>query len=248
MRTFLARTTHAVDRRSRLFGPASLALWFVAITSLSLAAWRDGSTVTYVTLGVLLALFLVTHLQAGALKRAHDRGLRASISFLYTTRYMTEIRGFADSTTFLADLKHSRDVTRRSGTPSVVVGVWLSNLEEIRDRHGDHLGSNAVTEFSKTLRRITRGDDLAAYLGSGRFAVLLLDCSFDESSQFVRRVPAFVTAIAGGEPVQVVVGTERYNSETTDPDDLMAAIAAGPSRPAPRRVERSEPFAALEAA
>ncbi len=248
MRTLLGKTTRLIDRRSRLFGPTSLALWFSAITFQVTAAWRAGSTVSYLTLGVLLALFFVTHLRFGALRRAHDRGLRSSISFLYTTRYMSEIRGFADGGTFMADLRRSRDLARHSGTPSVVVSVRLANLEEVRGQHGDHMGSKAVGELSKALQRITRGDDLAAYLGSGQFAIMLVDCSFDQSAQFIWRVPTVLTTTTGGEPVTIAVEIERYDVATTDLDDLMAAIEASPSHPGPRRVERVEPDPVFKAA
>ncbi len=248
MRTLLGKTTRLIDRRSRLFGPASLALWFSAIAFQVTAAARAQSTTSYLTLGILLALFFVTHIRLGALRRAHDRGLRSSISFLYTTRYMSEIRGFADAGTFMADLRHSRDLARRSGTPAVVVCVRMASLEAVRDQHGDHMGSKAVSELSRTLQRITRGDDLAAYLGAGQFAILLPDCSFDQGEQFILRIPAVVTTTAGGEPVTIPVQVERYDVVTTELDELLSAIEGSPSRPGPLRPAHLEPKTKAEAA
>jgi len=225
MRTFLRHAVSVEAPRRRLFGLASLILWLCAITLGTGAVLNTGSAISYLTLAVLVALFSVTHLRMGALKRAHEQGLRSAINFLYSTRYMSEIRGLADRATFLESLKISRTRAEPGGTPSVVITMQLENIEGVRDRFGDLVGSKAVKEFARTLQRITKGDDLVAYVGFGRFAILLVDCSFDQSTQFACRIPATVVALTDREPVTLRVETRRFEL-----DELNAAVdgAFGP--------------------
>jgi diguanylate cyclase (GGDEF)-like protein len=248
VRTIFGKVLLVADRRHRAFGLTSLILWFLALTFQWSAVVQTGTTISQVIMFVLITLFLVTHLRIGALMRAHERGLRSTMDFLYSTRYMNEIAGLADARTFLDDLRRSKNTARWFGTPSVVVSVRLANIDEVRDRYGDHVGSKAVRELAKTLRRITRGDDLVAYLGSGRFAIILVDCSFDQSAQFAWRVPASLAAEANGEPVTLQVEMQRFDVDTTEFDELTAAIDGSLCMPAPLRAAHRSTGTLLDAA
>lgn len=235
MRNPIGKVLLVADRRHRAFGLTSLILWFLVLTFQWNVVIQAGTSTSRVIMFVLVALFLVTHLRIGALKRAHERGLRSTINFLYSTRYMNEVSGLANARTFLEDLRRSKNMARWFGTPSVVISLRLANIEEVRDEFGDLVGSKAVRDFSKTLQRITTGDDLVAYVGSGRFAIMLVDCSFDQSAQFTWRIPATIVAVTDGESVTLRVETQRYDVADTEFDDLMAAVDGTLCLPEPLR-------------
>ncbi|MFZ1430821.1 MAG: diguanylate cyclase [Geminicoccaceae bacterium] len=52
-----------------------------------------------------------------------------------------------------------------------LIGIRLDNLREINAEAGYAAGNLALAEIGRQLARVTRPDDLAAYLGAGRFVV-----------------------------------------------------------------------------
>lgn len=248
MHTLFGKVLLVVDRRHRAFGLTSLVLWFLALSFQLNVMIETGTGASRVILSVLVALFIVTHLRTGALKRARERGLRSALNFLYSTRYMSEISGVANGGTFLEDLHRAKDLEQRLATPSVVISVRLANIEEVRDRFGDGVGSKAIHEFSSTLGRITRGEDLVAYIGTGQFVILLGDCSFEQSAQFTQRIPATIAAVADGDSVTLRVETRRYDVADTECDQLMATVygAFAPPEPPGAVEHRPCPAAGVE--
>lgn len=212
------------DRRHRAFGLASLTLWLVALSFQASTVFRSDTAYNQLILWVLVALFLVTHLRLSALRHAHERGLRLTTDLLYSARYLNEIADVADTRIFLEDLRRCKEAAARLGTPSVVVSVALARMELIRNQFGDRVGSATVRGLAKALRRITNGDDRLAYVGEGRFAIMLVDCSVDQSTQFTRHIPSSVVVTDDGESITLNVEIRRYDVTNTAMEVLMAAV------------------------
>lgn len=224
MRTFLRLTVSGEGTGRRLLEVASLTLWLFVMAMSAAAAFNSHGEITYLMLGLLVALFTITQLRNDALNRAHEQGLRSAINFLYSTRYMTEVRGLADRETFLQSLASAKAMSQRLGVPSVVITVELDNIQQVRDQFGDLVGSKAVRESARTLQRITHGDDFVAYVGWGRFAILLLECSPEQSTQFTSRIPSAIAVMSDDQPITLRVEPRQYDVVEMEMDELTAVV------------------------
>jgi diguanylate cyclase (GGDEF)-like protein/PAS domain S-box-containing protein len=68
--------------------------------------------------------------------------------------------------------------------------VDVDNFRGVNDALGEVIGDGALREIGERLRRLVGAADLLARLGSDEFALLLTDCSADESVEIARRLIA----------------------------------------------------------
>ena len=61
----------------------------------------------------------------------------------------------------------------KSGTPFFMLVADIDHFKDYNDSHGHVAGENALKEVARTISRNLRPHDLLAYLGAGRFGVLL---------------------------------------------------------------------------
>jgi diguanylate cyclase (GGDEF)-like protein len=66
------------------------------------------------------------------------------------------------------------EVCERRGLPATLVFLDLDGLKRINDRHGHHVGDEAVRAFGQILVEAFRGSDVVARLGGDEFAVLMV--------------------------------------------------------------------------
>ena len=175
----------------------SLALWVVVLGASALTVDRQPTALNVALLTVLLTLCAVSHLQVSALNWSRSWSWREATMLLYSSRYLSEIRGVAGRDAFLAALEALLKGSERRGPQPSLVLVSIPRLEAVRSAMGDLGGGKAVGELAKSIRRAARADDLVGYLGYGRFGVILTNCSREDQEQFLRRLPQRVAISIG---------------------------------------------------
>ena len=76
----------------------------------------------------------------------------------------------------------------RNGTPFYLLVADIDRFKEYNDKHGHLAGDNALKEVAKIIAKNLRPDDLLAYLGAGRFAVLLPERLPDSAQKTAERL------------------------------------------------------------
>lgn len=69
------------------------------------------------------------------------------------------------------------EVCARRGLPATLVFLDLDGLKKINDKHGHHVGDEAIQAFARILAAAFRGSDVIARLGGDEFAVLMVGAS-----------------------------------------------------------------------
>ena len=182
----------ASDRGRRVLGITTLALWVVAIGAMGLALNRNPTPLNSVLFAVLLTLCAVSHLQTSALNWSRTWNWRQAMMLLYSSRYLSEIRGVAGRDAFLVALESVAHRSAPDGAEPALVLVSIPRLTALRSEMGDLGGRKAVENVAKGIKRMTRADDLVGYLGDGRFGVILANCSIEDREQYLRRLPQHV--------------------------------------------------------
>lgn len=224
---FANSAVDAAARRRRAFGLVTLVLWVLAMMSAYSAYVARPSGMHTLILVLLMALFVVVHVQATLAAWAASRDWRRMLALLYSARYLSEVKGMPARDAFLLELEREMRASRNGGSACTLVTIRFASLDAIREMAGDRFTHKAVEDLGGRLKRITRGSDLLGYVGDGTFATLLVDCTQGESEQFVRRVPlAFPVESPGGRPQDfpVQVRSREYNGQAEDPVDFLAQV------------------------
>jgi len=224
---FKAYASSAVDatkRRRRVVGLITLTLWIVATIAAGLSVQTDPTPLNGLCLALLLALFVVVHLQATLMAWSASRDSSRMLALVYSARYLSEVKGLPARDTFLAELGREMRTSRADGRPCTLVVTRLAELEKIRNGFGDHFAHKAVEQLGARLARITRRGDLLGYVGDGAFATLLVDCSSDQGQQFLRRIPVALAIDAHPERTRslaIQVCSREYDGLVEDPVDFL---------------------------
>jgi GGDEF domain-containing protein len=200
-------------RGRRALGIVSLSLWLAAIGATELALYSHHSPLNLTLLVVLLALCAVSHLQIGALNWTRSWNLRQTTMLLYSSRYLSEIRGVAGRDAFIAAFKSLMHDSAPDASHSALILASIPRLEALRSTLGDLGGRKAVENLGQGLKRVTRGDDLVGYLGDGRFGVILANCSDEDSEQYLRRLPRQVDVTVSDVTKWLDVNIDRLDLE-----------------------------------
>lgn len=178
----------ASDRGRRALGTMSLALWVVVIATTWLALYRDRTPLNLTLLAVLLTLCAVSHLQISALNWSRSWNWRQVTMLLYSSRYLSEVRGVAGREAFLVALESVANGSVPEGAEHSLVLVSIPGLDALRSELGDLGGRKAVENLAKGIKRMTRADDLIGYLGEGRFGVIVANCPMEDREPYLRRL------------------------------------------------------------
>lgn len=219
-------------RGGRALGVTSLALWVAVLLAVDAVCYERPTPANLLLLVVLVALCAVTHLQIRALNWSRAWTWRQATMLLYSSRYLSEVRGVVGRDAFmrLVEASTARPGLKASETALVVVSV--RDLDGLRSRLGDLGGRKAVAELASTLRRATRGDDVVGYLGEGAFGVLLPHCSPEQCECYLRRLPEELAVSAGGNTVNV--GIDAVASDVREGLALLGLVGSlSPSALAP---------------
>jgi len=101
-------------------------------------------------------------------------------------------------------------------------GVPLALLMVQMDVRDEEAFRRAADELAKS----TRGSDLLAHLGDGRFVTLLLGCNVHGARLVADRVAGLLADVLG---TGFAVGLAGYRDDMTDPSQLMDAVVGAMS-------------------
>ncbi len=76
----------------------------------------------------------------------------------------------------------------KNGTPLYLLVADIDRFKEYHDSHGHHAGDTVLKEVARIISKNLRPDDLLAYLGAGRFAVLLPERLPDSAQKTAERL------------------------------------------------------------
>jgi diguanylate cyclase (GGDEF)-like protein len=89
---------------------------------------------------------------------------------------------------------------RTASTLSLAV-FDVNNLSSVNEAYGEAAGDAVLKHIADLLELTKRSSDVAARLGDDEFALILLECSQEDASKFLRRLERYVTR----KPVSVNV-------------------------------------------
>ena len=79
-------------------------------------------------------------------------------------------------------------LARRRGQPLTVLKMDVDGFGELKGRYGDTFGDAVLLEFTRRLKKATRGSDLAARLAGAEFLLVLPECGSGDVRHVVERL------------------------------------------------------------
>lgn len=116
----------------------------------------------------------------------------------------------------------------RYGDPATLIVVHVDDLGPINQRHGDHVGDQALRTVARVLGDAVRETDMVARLGRDDFAVLLTRADRSAAErvglEVKRQLPASeIGALSGRIRIGVSTGVVELDRSTGDVESLLAA-------------------------
>lgn len=130
----------------------------------------------------------------------------------------------------LAHLERCLADAANSGEPLCVASFVISNLSDLNAVSGHAGGDHLIRQIGLTIGRLTRGEDLAARIGAGRFAVVLPGTVTEDAEAAMWRIGAIVRSTRFSVP-----GSGQ--SVEVDPD--IAVVAPRPGETAEGLLRRA---------
>ena len=127
------------------------------------------------------------------------------------------LTGLRDAASFarLVALEEPRVV--RYHRPATIVVLELDGLDRLVDRLGPDAGDRVVPALADTIRRLARGADVVARLGTGRFGVLLPETDEVAAINYVERVrkASELWLESGAMALRLAIGWAGTNGDTS---------------------------------
>lgn len=111
--------------------------------------------------------------------------------------------------------------------PASLLMINIDHFKSVNETYGYNAGDNALANFSKVVSRCLRDSDLFGRLGGEEFAILLPDCSAEDTSTVAERIRKTVaeTPIELGDDLHLVmtasIGTASLAIAPADIDPLL---------------------------
>lgn len=135
------------------------------------------------------------------------------------------LTGLLNRRAFTEQAEDLLSLMRRVPHPITLAYLDLDHFKEVNDRHGHHVGDEALCLAAQTFRGCLRATDLLARLGGDEFAVLLPDTTDDAARTALERVRTRTgdAMRARGWPVTVTIGAVAF---ARSPPVVAAAMQA----------------------
>ena len=134
--TFTAAAFDHAIRYKRIIGIVTLFAWTAALyAQVSLAISRP-SGANQATLALLVVLFVVAHFHLAVVRWATHRDWRRAMALVYSSAYLSELRGFPGRDTFTAEIQREIANARESGLTFTLAVISFESIEAIRQRPG----------------------------------------------------------------------------------------------------------------
>lgn len=101
------------------------------------------------------------------------------VSKIIMTNY-DNLTGLLTSRAFNSVIARSLNASRLTGQPGCLLNIDLDQLKIVNDNHGREAGDAAIRQLGNGIKGKLRTSDTIAYLGEGRFGVLIDKCSVSQ--------------------------------------------------------------------
>jgi diguanylate cyclase (GGDEF)-like protein len=123
-----------------------------------------------------------------------------------------DLTGLANRRVWDEALPRALESARREGRPTAVVLLDLNDFKQLNDRHGHHIGDQALKACASAWRPELRAADLLVRLGGDEFAVLLAGCDEQHATLLAGRLRS-VTPHSPGASVGFAVSDGHETPE-----------------------------------
>jgi diguanylate cyclase (GGDEF)-like protein len=111
--------------------------------------------------------------EENALLRAALAEARQRIRHLEDSAERDNVTPLPSAHRFRAELERVVGLAERHGTPAAVVGIELTSLAEVGERHGHFAADAALVHVARLLCGLIRSTDILARTDEGRFGLIL---------------------------------------------------------------------------
>jgi GGDEF domain-containing protein len=216
--------------RRRALGALIAGLWVAALVVQALAVISRPNESTVIQLTVLAALFVAVYAQFGLMRIARVRSMRALAMRLRSRAYISETTNMPNRNYLLAQIRSEAAASRLRRRPFVLLLLSLDDLEAVARRRGQGFVDRALMAMADFLDRTVRDSDFAAHVAGEEFAVLLHDCTLEQSGNFLGRIPPTL-AVGDGRRVlelPITVRAYEYDMEAIHATDVLFAAEESP--------------------
>lgn len=224
-------------RRRHILRVAGLAAWGIVV-ALELSVAVANPSITNVVLSACLGvLFILVNLQLVLVRWIGQRHWRSLTGRLLGAAYLSEEFAIPNRNYALAELRREMPRARAIGHPFVIVQLTIKDIAGVAERRGQDFSDRAVNALVETLKRLTRSSDFLAHLGGPNFCVMLIECTFEQSWTFLRRIPGTLPVSDGRQmyDVTVTARVHQYDMESLYATDVLREMEE--SRPLRRKDE-----------
>ena len=114
---------------------------------------------------------------------------------------------------------------RRQNTSLSLATLHLEDFAELRERHGQAALDQALKEFARRLKEVSRGSDFAVRLASEDFVIVLPNCNLGEVSHVLNRLGS-LEMNCSGQKISLTCTTGWVDYQSGDmPSDLLQRAA-----------------------
>jgi len=112
---------------------------------------------------------------------------------------------------------------RRSQASASLLLIDVDHFKSFNDNHGHVAGDAALQGLAQVLVSESRSFDLVARYGGEEFAVILPDCSVEESVRIAERLRMAAHRVPGPAPMTVSIGAATCPNDALETDALIRA-------------------------
>ena len=211
------------DMRKLVIRIVLLAGWGVVLAVQVASTLRNPSSSNLIVSGAFLLLFAIVNLNLLLMGWLGGRSWRRVSSKLHGSAYLSEFQNLPNRNYVLAELRREMPRARTHNAPFVLIQLSLENLDQVRERRGDEFVDRAVNSLVDVLKRLTRSSDFLAHLGGPRFAVMLVECTLEQSYIYLKRVPGNISVSDGHQmlDIPVTARVHQYDLESLYATDVL---------------------------
>ncbi len=200
-----------------------LAGWGLVLAVQVASTIGNPSVSNMIVSGAFLLLFALVNLNLLLMGWLSGRSWRRVSSKLHGSAYLSEFQNLPNRNYVLAELRREMPRARTHNAPFVLIQLSLENLEQVRERRGDEFVDRAVNSLVDALKRLTRSSDFLAHLGGPRFAVMLVECTLEQSYIYLKRVPGNISVSDGHQmlDIPVTARVHQYDLESLYATDVL---------------------------
>lgn len=211
------------DTRKHVIRIALLVAWGVVLALQVTATVRNPSVSNLVVSSAFALLFVIVNANLFLIGWMGGRSWRRVSSRLHGAAYLSDFHNLPNRNYVLAELRREMPRARAHNTPFVLIQLSLETIDQVRERRGEDFADRSVNALVDALKRLTRSSDFLAHLGGPRFAVMLVECTLEESYIYLKRVPGNVSVSDGHQmlDVPVTARVHQYDLESLYATDVL---------------------------